>query len=64
MEKEYIYGQIIENMKESGNVIKCMVKEHLHGQMGESTLENIFKTRKKVTVNLSGLIIDAIEENG
>jgi hypothetical protein len=64
MGKEFIYGQTIENMKESGNVIKCMAKEHLHGLMAESTSGNILKTKKKVTVNLFGLIIDAIEENG
>jgi hypothetical protein len=46
MEKEFIYGQTIENMKESGNVIKCMAKEHLHGLTAESTSENILKTKK------------------
>jgi hypothetical protein len=41
-----------------------MEKEHLLGRMDENTSENTSKTKRKVTVNLSGQMEDAIEENG
>ena len=37
MEKEFIPGQIIENMRVNGEEIKCTVKEPSHGPMEEST---------------------------
>jgi len=36
MVKECTLGQIIENMKANGKLIKCMEKEHLLGQMVEN----------------------------
>lgn len=64
MEKECILGQIIENMKVNGKQIKCTVKEHSHGLMGENILGNTQKIKRKVTENSSGQMEDAIEVNG
>ena len=59
-----ILGLIIENMKESGELTKCMGKERLPGLMEESMWESMPKTRKRATESSSGLMEDAIEANG
>ena len=41
-----------------------MVKEHLGGKMGENTLENIIKIRKKGLEYLSGRMALFIRVNG
>lgn len=64
MEKEFIRGQIIENTKVNGGLIKCMVKAHLYGQMDVNIWVNIQKIKRKVMGNLLGLMEGAIEENG
>jgi hypothetical protein len=40
MVMEYMYGQIIVNIKENGKEIKCMVKVQQHGQMEEVMRES------------------------
>ena len=37
MEKVFIPGAIVENMKVSGNLIKCTEEGHSHGKTVEST---------------------------
>jgi hypothetical protein len=64
MEKEFTHGQIIENMKENGEQIRCMAKEPLHGLMVESISENMLMIRKKDMENLIGRMEDVIVENG
>jgi hypothetical protein len=64
MEKEFTHGQIIENMKENGEQIRCTGKEPSHGQMVENILENMLMIRKKDMENLIGLMEDAIVESG
>ena len=36
MAKEFTLGQIVENMKENGELIRCMEREHSHGRMEEN----------------------------
>ena len=62
--KESIPGQIIENMKETGELIKCMEKEPLTGPMEGSMSVSILRTRRKAMVNSFGLTVDATEESG
>lgn len=64
MAKVYIHGQITEFTKVNGDQIKCMVKELLHGPMEENMLENMPKIRNEGTVNLYGLMVDAIVVSG
>ena len=42
MGKEYMYGVIIDDMKEIGNEIKCMVKVKLLGLMEDLMKESIY----------------------
>jgi len=64
MEKECTHGQIIENMKVNGKQIKCTVKEHLRGLMGENILVNTQKIKRKDMENSSGLTEGVIEVSG
>lgn len=64
MVKECTLGQIIENMKENGEQIRCMERELLHGQMEENILENMLTIRKKDMENLIGLMGDVIVGSG
>ena len=64
MEKEFILGQITENMRENGEQIKCMEKELLLGLTPENILVSMLKIRRKDTESLYGLMVDAIVVNG
>ena len=50
MDKEYKYGQMVENIKVSGMNISCMVMDALLGQMVANTLANIIKVERMDTV--------------
>jgi hypothetical protein len=64
MEKEFILGLIIENMKENGKQIKCTVKAHSLGRMGGNILESTRKIKRRAMENSSGRMGDVTEENG
>ena len=64
MGKVFTLGQIIENMKENGELIRCMVKVHLLGLMAEDISVNMLTIRSVVTENLFGLMEDVTEVNG
>jgi len=53
----FISGPMAENIMVNGKITKWMEKVSLPGQMDESILENTLMIRKKVMVNLYGLII-------
>ena len=48
----------------NGNLIKCMGKESLHGQMVENTKVITKTIKKKVTVYLLGLMVDNMMDYG
>jgi hypothetical protein len=56
MEKEYILGEIKDNILEIGKIIKWMVMEYLHGLMEENIKEIIKMIKKMVMVFLNGLM--------
>jgi len=60
----YIRGKMVDNIKESGNKIKCMEMAYLHGKMGRSTKGNIRMTKKKVTEFLPGVTASNTRVNG
>jgi hypothetical protein len=64
MEWGYTLGKMVENMKENGEQTKCMVTEHLNGQMVVDMLVSILKIRNKDTENSFGQMGDVTEENG
>jgi len=63
-EWDYTLGKMVGNMKENGEQTKCMVMEHLSGQMVVDMLVSILKIRNKVTENSFGQMGDVIGENG
>jgi hypothetical protein len=64
MVKDFILGLTAGSMKENGKQIRCMEREHSLGLMAGSILVSMLKIKKEATVNSSGQIDDAIEENG
>lgn len=64
METEFIRGQMAENMKENGVIIKCMVPELSSGQTIENMSENMLMIKNKVMENSSGLTDAAIKATG
>lgn len=64
MGKEFIFGTMKENMKESGNSIKWMAMVSSHGLMEESILVIILKIRSMDRDSSFGLMADNIKENG
>lgn len=63
-EKVFTLGLTVENMKENGELTRCMEKEPLVGLMVVNILDNMLKTKSVVTVNSYGQIVDVTEENG
>ena len=64
MEKVFINGVMVENMRVNGKITKCMEKEHLHGQTGANISGNIIMIKNKATANFFGLTGDVIGVNG
>jgi hypothetical protein len=64
MVKESTLGQMVANMKENGEVIKCTERAHSLGQMAGSMLVNMLMIKNKVMVNLFGLMADPTKETG
>ena len=64
MEKEYILGEIKDNMLAIGKIIKWMEKEYSLGQMGENMKGKIRMIKKKDMVFLSGQMVKNIEVFG
>ena len=62
--KECIRGVMGENMKENGNLIRCMEREHLDGLMGESIEVNIIMIRKRVRETFCGQMVGNILGDG
>ena len=58
MEREFIHGVTVGDMKVNGKIIRCMVMVPSHGQMVESMLDNMLTIKNKVTVNSYGLMED------
>lgn len=57
-------GQMGENTKENGILIKCTVKEHTHGQTVRLTLANISKTKNTDTEYIGLRMTRSIQDNG
>ena len=54
-----------KNMKDLGKIIKCMVnKVLLNGQMEESILETILKTKNMALEELPGPMENSLKDNG
>lgn len=51
-------------MKVIGEIIKCMVKVHLNGQMEEFMLANISKTKNMGLVEFNGLMVKYMKDIG
>lgn len=62
--KEPTRGATAVNMWAIGNVTRCTVWERLHGEMAESTPENIVTTKNMGTASSPGLTDAIIRENG
>jgi hypothetical protein len=64
-EMEKWYGLMEKNMKDLGKIIKCMVnKVLLNGQMEESILETILKTKNMALEELPGPMENSLKDNG
>ena len=59
-----IHGQTKEFMKGSGLIIKCMEKEDWNRKLIKNILENFNKIKNMVLVNLNGVMVVGIEDNG
>lgn len=59
MDREGIGGLMVENTMAIGNVIRCMVKVFLHGQMVVNMMDNIMTIRNKVMEYLLGQTVDS-----
>jgi exoribonuclease II len=51
-----MYGQINDNTKVYGKIIKCMEKESLYGLMDVDIKDSMFMIKKRGTECLHGLI--------
>ena len=64
VEKEYINGVMVKNMKDFGKTTKCMVEVYWYGQMENNMKEN-FKMIKGMAKELSnGLMVVNMKEAG
>ena len=45
-------------------ITTCTVKVYTLGKMEENTKVNMLKTKKKDTVSIHGLMVDAMKDNG
>jgi hypothetical protein len=63
-EKEFTHGLTIENTRENGVQIRCMVKVLSLGLTTESILESTPTIRKRAMANSSGQMEGAIAESG
>lgn len=64
MVKEFIFGLIIENMKEIGVKIKCMVKEKQDGQMEKCMKAIIWMIKNTEKVFFNGQMAENIQDTG
>jgi hypothetical protein len=64
MEREFTHGPMQENMKENGELTKCMARVRSHGQTAVSILVSMPKIRRRAMVNSYGLMVDATGESG
>jgi len=64
MEKVFINGVMVENMRVNGKITKCMEKEHLHGQTGANISGNMIMIKNKAMVNFYGLMEEVIVVSG
>lgn len=64
METANIDGLIIENMKVTGSLIRCMALVYSHGLTEENTRESTTMIRSKVTVFLPGQMADNMMDIG
>lgn len=56
-----MFGQMVDNMKEFGKVIKCMVRVSFYGLIKENTKANMSWIKNKDMVFSLGQIVDAIK---
>ena len=54
LEMVYMFGVMEENMKGNGQIIACMDKEFILGQMGKNIKEIILRIKKRDMVNIRG----------
>ena len=64
MERGFTLGVMEENMKEIGEITKCMVKEYLPGQTEENMQASMLMIRNKDMENLFGQMVDLIKGIG
>lgn len=64
MVREPMYGVRIENMKEIGLIIKCMVPGKLHGQMEECIKDNTKMIKSMVLEHFIGQMVENMQEIG
>ena len=64
LEKVFLCGPTVADMKASGLITKCTDKVHLNGVMADLILEAMSKIKKVDTENLAGLTDEFIEANG
>jgi len=61
---EFMNGLMVEDIRESGETIRCMGRESLHGQTEENMLEIILMIKSKDTGSLHGLTAENIKDFG
>lgn len=59
-----IHGLTKENLKETGQIIKCTVKEYLLGTMVKNTQVHMLMTKKKGTESSNGPMADVTKVDG
>jgi hypothetical protein len=60
----FMYGLIVEHMKEIEIITKCTVEGFLPGKMGENMRENIKMIKNMVKAPSNGLMEEATEGSG
>jgi hypothetical protein len=64
MEQEFMYGLKIVNIKDNGQIIKCMAKVKYNGLMVKFIKANMIMIKNKVWEHLYGLMEGNIMDNG
>jgi len=63
-ERESILGQMVENTKVNGEIIRCTEKVHFLGLTEENTSVSMLMIKSKAMVNSYGLMVVAIKVTG
>lgn len=64
MEKVFICGVTVENMRVNGKIIKCTEKEVSLGAMEECTWASMLMTKRMGMVNSNGQMVEVIRGTG